>query len=125
MIRRPPRSTLFPYTTLFRSCGDRRGALVARTLAGVADTERVGAAAVPRHGACEPGPAARCSHGYHLGAWRPRPGSDARGEAAVARARARPLTRCRGRICGARAGCPARGQRGAVTPGAGAQRAEP
>src|SRR2546430_7445412 len=26
MIRRPPRSTLFPYTTLFRS-GDRRGRL--------------------------------------------------------------------------------------------------
>src|SRR2546430_9582268 len=26
MIRRPPRSTLFPYTTLFRSqCGDRLG----------------------------------------------------------------------------------------------------
>src|SRR3712207_8798757 len=30
MIRRPPRSTLFPYTTLFRSselacCGDRKG----------------------------------------------------------------------------------------------------
>src|SRR5438552_14392879 len=24
MIRRPPRSTLFPYTTLFRSCGERR-----------------------------------------------------------------------------------------------------
>src|SRR4051794_41479755 len=24
MIRRPPRSTLFPYTTLFRSQGDRR-----------------------------------------------------------------------------------------------------
>src|SRR3712207_6963279 len=23
MIRRPPRSTLFPYTTLFRSCGER------------------------------------------------------------------------------------------------------
>src|SRR2546430_16495205 len=23
MIRRPPRSTLFPYTTLFRSCGSR------------------------------------------------------------------------------------------------------
>src|SRR5256885_11919132 len=23
MIRRPPRSTLFPYTTLFRSCSDR------------------------------------------------------------------------------------------------------
>src|SRR3989475_1873892 len=25
MIRRPPRSTLFPYTTLFRSVGVRRG----------------------------------------------------------------------------------------------------
>src|SRR3712207_8119143 len=25
MIRRPPRSTLFPYTTLFRSRGQRRG----------------------------------------------------------------------------------------------------
>src|SRR2546427_3367411 len=27
MIRRPPRSTLFPYTTLFRSRPSRRGAL--------------------------------------------------------------------------------------------------
>src|SRR3712207_7787107 len=27
MIRRPPRSTLFPYTTLFRSGGPARGAL--------------------------------------------------------------------------------------------------
>src|SRR2546426_3260504 len=27
MIRRPPRSTLFPYTTLFRSHGERRVAL--------------------------------------------------------------------------------------------------
>src|SRR2546426_5043487 len=27
MIRRPPRSTLFPYTTLFRSHGDRRHAV--------------------------------------------------------------------------------------------------
>src|SRR2546430_770834 len=27
MIRRPPRSTLFPYTTLFRSPSDQRGAL--------------------------------------------------------------------------------------------------
>src|SRR2546430_7272653 len=25
MIRRPPRSTLFPYTTLFRSLGETRG----------------------------------------------------------------------------------------------------
>src|SRR5690349_23474392 len=28
MIRRPPRSTLFPYTTLFRSRSHRRGARV-------------------------------------------------------------------------------------------------
>src|SRR5688572_32284221 len=28
MIRRPPRSTLFPYTTLFRSLSQRRGGLV-------------------------------------------------------------------------------------------------
>src|SRR3712207_9488403 len=28
MIRRPPRSTLFPYTTLFRSADDDLGALV-------------------------------------------------------------------------------------------------
>src|SRR5256885_16833541 len=27
MIRRPPRSTLFPYTTLFRSCQCRPGAV--------------------------------------------------------------------------------------------------
>src|SRR2546421_1860772 len=27
MIRRPPRSTLFPYTTLFRSCADSLHAL--------------------------------------------------------------------------------------------------
>src|SRR5260370_33554507 len=30
MIRRPPRSTLFPYTTLFRSPADRAGARVRR-----------------------------------------------------------------------------------------------
>src|SRR3712207_1388629 len=30
MIRRPPRSTLFPYTTLFRSSGTRRGRRRAR-----------------------------------------------------------------------------------------------
>src|SRR5256885_5542088 len=38
MIRRPPRSTLFPYTTLFRS---------------------------PRGGLCHPG--ARCADGRHVG----------------------------------------------------------
>src|SRR3712207_7407582 len=30
MIRRPPRSTLFPYTTLFRSAGGARGEQVLR-----------------------------------------------------------------------------------------------
>src|SRR3712207_7486999 len=30
MIRRPPRSTLFPYTTLFRSPGQHRARVVAR-----------------------------------------------------------------------------------------------
>src|SRR6478752_1040823 len=34
MIRRPPRSTLFPYTTLFRSSGPRRGRGPARPAAG-------------------------------------------------------------------------------------------
>src|SRR2546422_9833033 len=29
MIRRPPRSTLFPYTTLFRSLGDGEGRIAA------------------------------------------------------------------------------------------------
>src|SRR3712207_8779448 len=35
MIRRPPRSTLFPYTTLFRSAPARPDALRARRRAGV------------------------------------------------------------------------------------------
>src|SRR3712207_7303759 len=38
MIRRPPRSTLFPYTTLFRSTEDQRSALVLFQIAG--DDER-------------------------------------------------------------------------------------
>src|SRR5438309_6899058 len=33
MIRRPPRSTLFPYTTLFRSPGERRDERVADEVA--------------------------------------------------------------------------------------------
>src|SRR5258708_19708316 len=33
MIRRPPRSTLFPYTTLFRSVGDLRRGPLNRTAA--------------------------------------------------------------------------------------------
>src|SRR5258707_11767054 len=57
MIRRPPRSTLFPYTTLFRSRSDRRCADAGRRRSHAADS---GAAAVPgsageRSTAAEPG----------------------------------------------------------------------
>src|SRR2546425_9593825 len=44
MIRRPPRSTLFPYTTLFRSAADKPDHLVP-----------VGAQASHQRGADEPG----------------------------------------------------------------------
>src|SRR2546422_4205629 len=37
MIRRPPRSTLFPYTTLFRSVRDRRIVFAASFLRAVAN----------------------------------------------------------------------------------------
>src|SRR3712207_8478256 len=52
MIRRPPRSTLFPYTTLFRSVPDRRAVgrrAVDHVGRGVAAGQRraVGAADVP------------------------------------------------------------------------------
>src|SRR5256885_10657057 len=52
MIRRPPRSTLFPYTTLFRSRARIGGSLVAlgrQATAGQLDQFRVGAA-VPQPG---------------------------------------------------------------------------
>src|SRR2546426_5960236 len=40
MIRRPPRSTLFPYTTLFRSSGRRHGSPRARRRSHPAPTSR-------------------------------------------------------------------------------------
>src|SRR3712207_8722547 len=40
MIRRPPRSTLFPYTTLFRSPGAGRARRDGRTRAGVRGLQR-------------------------------------------------------------------------------------
>src|SRR3989454_12701351 len=40
MIRRPPRSTLFPYTTLFRSGGEDRRVRVVRVAAVVGPTAR-------------------------------------------------------------------------------------
>src|SRR3712207_8227755 len=66
MIRRPPRSTLFPYTTLFRSPGPIVGPGVTRGLGvgsggsgvaagdGLAGTEGVGDAAAGDPGAPEP-----------------------------------------------------------------------
>src|SRR3712207_8759146 len=45
MIRRPPRSTLFPYTTLFRSGGDLRGNRPRRRSAGGVEDELAGGAA--------------------------------------------------------------------------------
>src|SRR3712207_7190167 len=42
MIRRPPRSTLFPYTTLFRSVVVRAADRVADRLGRVGDEPRVG-----------------------------------------------------------------------------------
>src|SRR5688572_31704258 len=43
MIRRPPRSTLFPYTTLFRSCrtGDQSGTAGIRAAAFVDDDQNM------------------------------------------------------------------------------------
>src|SRR3712207_8694567 len=50
MIRRPPRSTLFPYTTLFRSAG-LRGSLRFGTRTAVSRTSlRLGEADRPRRG---------------------------------------------------------------------------
>src|SRR5258705_5732949 len=68
MIRRPPRSTLFPYTTLFRSQGtvgavalDREGNLAAATSTGgmtnkrqgrVGDSPIIGAGTYAKNGVC-------------------------------------------------------------------------
>src|SRR2546422_1408709 len=49
MIRRPPRSTLFPYTTLFRS----RSA-AARTAVAIAPASAPSASAPPAHAATHP-----------------------------------------------------------------------
>src|SRR2546430_4677324 len=46
MIRRPPRSTLFPYTTLFRSLGNVEGQPVAATVQRVSLQQGLQAATV-------------------------------------------------------------------------------
>src|SRR3712207_7328996 len=47
MIRRPPRSTLFPYTTLFRSCRSRSTARAVAIRCSSADQFRTSPAAAP------------------------------------------------------------------------------
>src|SRR3712207_8993432 len=55
MIRRPPRSTLFPYTTLFRSVEHAGAALLVGVAAGGDDgAQRVGHAALGGHVVDEP-----------------------------------------------------------------------
>src|SRR5438132_10775486 len=49
MIRRPPRSTLFPYTTLFRSLPDRRRRIPVRPRARVRPDRAPGAAVAVSH----------------------------------------------------------------------------
>src|SRR3712207_7090011 len=49
MIRRPPRSTLFPYTTLFRSRDPLRGALLARAIQRVEALREHGALGAEPH----------------------------------------------------------------------------
>src|SRR5690349_24076410 len=55
MLRRPPRSTLFPYTTLFRSCATFVLVSVAYNLllAAVVPVRAPGAAASPGHEAAD------------------------------------------------------------------------
>src|SRR3712207_8097311 len=51
MIRRPPRSTLFPYTTLFRSRGERPAlSSAAGVWARAADADREGRGGAPERG---------------------------------------------------------------------------
>src|SRR5258708_23739501 len=50
MIRRPPRSTLFPYTTLFRSRRKPRGQLFPRAVADALQPERLGRGLKQLHG---------------------------------------------------------------------------
>src|SRR5256885_8829984 len=58
MIRRPPRSTLFPYTTLFRSDHPAQGAAAEPEARAVAEPVREGAAA-PGHAQGRAGGAGR------------------------------------------------------------------
>src|SRR3712207_8934384 len=69
MIRRPPRSTLFPYTTLFRS--DRHGAAVEQREVGVVVVDH-GRANLPRRRG-DPGPRGDPQRAVGLRPWLPGP----------------------------------------------------
>src|SRR2546422_4907389 len=62
MIRRPPRSTLFPYTTLFRSRGDFQGRNTRRPLG--SESVRVAARSVPKMNSDRKSTRLNSSHGY-------------------------------------------------------------
>src|SRR3989442_6285176 len=56
MIRRPPRSTLFPYTTLFRSAAAAALAIVANPTSAPASARLVRPIVAPRASTCKPMP---------------------------------------------------------------------
>src|SRR5215813_9242554 len=75
MIRRPPRSTLFPYTTLFRSC-PRRWVRSGRAPRRRSPQRKCRQARVVRHSACRGRPPASArgrGRQYGQGGWRSTP----------------------------------------------------
>src|SRR2546422_11615890 len=65
MIRRPPRSTLFPYTTLFRSRHKAR----TRPAAGHTETWSPGDATYYHYWGAAAGDSGKGYYSYNLGAW--------------------------------------------------------
>src|SRR5256885_5757452 len=65
MIRRPPRSTLFPYTTLFRSDQRRLAGAVGADQADDAGRHLERQRVEGRHARIAPGQALRGDHGLH------------------------------------------------------------
>src|SRR5256885_9681624 len=60
MIRRPPRSTLFPYTTLFRSCASGGSAMPVELMRGF--EEAFGCKILEGYGLSESSPVAAFNH---------------------------------------------------------------
>src|SRR3712207_3281155 len=79
MIRRPPRSTLFPYTTLFRSGRGRGGERASRTTEGEPGAARGSRHEIPGGGAAP----ARAANPFHPGGSDPDPTSGAGERASV------------------------------------------